>query len=251
MPTHLPKLRVVHIGRNNFTVASDFVLRPHEFNKPVIDHRTVWVKQGWAWGKVREVKELILRTNSSMITFKKFLLLLQVLIKLTLLWECNGIDSLQVIIVFVTQPIGRWVFSDFYSLNSVSWRKVRTCAQINQISTPVSWSKAICRHFVLYQLYFERVISKHFKCLSLCEQYSLIRLFLLCIFLYFLLYLFIVLLGNLSLSQKRVIEKAIFKRRTMTQPSPIEILQTLSKQMSTGMPENLFSDFVLKCNELQ
>lgn len=46
MPTHLPKLRVVHIGRNNFTVASDFVLRPHEFNKPVIDHRTVWVKQG-------------------------------------------------------------------------------------------------------------------------------------------------------------------------------------------------------------
>lgn len=129
-----------------------------------------------------------------MISFKQLLLLFNVLIKLTLFRECDGVYSLQIIIVFVSQPISRRVLRNLDSLDSVCRGKMRSCAQINQVSTSIGRGKSIFRDFVLDQFHFERIVSEHLECLSLCQQYSLIRLLLLRIFFYLLLNLLIVLL---------------------------------------------------------
>lgn len=176
----------------------------------------MWIEQGWTWSEIGKVKKFILRANSSMISFKQLLLLFKILIKLTLFGECDGIYSLQIIIVFVSQPISRRVLGNFDSLDSISRGEMRASAQINQVSTSIGRGKPIFRDFVLNQLNFERVVSKHLECLSLCQQYSLIRLLLLRIFFYLLFYLFIVLLRNFSFTYKGVVEKSVIKGWTMT-----------------------------------
>ncbi len=225
--THFPEFWVIHVRRNDFAVASNFVFGSHEFDESVVDYSTVRVKQCWAGSKVCKVKQFILRTNCSMVSLKQFLLLLEILVKLTLFWESNSVNSLQIIVIFVSQPVSRRVFSNFDSLNPISWRKVRTCAQINQITTSIGRCQSIFRYFVFYQLKFERVVGKHLECLSLCQQNSFIGLFLLSISFDFLLNLFIVLLWYFCFSDKGIIEKAIIKRWTMTEPGSIEVFQTL------------------------
>lgn len=41
----LPQLRVIDVGRNDFAVASDAVLRSHQFNQSVVDNRAVREEQ--------------------------------------------------------------------------------------------------------------------------------------------------------------------------------------------------------------
>ena len=183
-----------------------------------------------------------------MVSFEKLLLLFQVLIKLTLLRESNSVNSLQVIIVFVSQPVSRRILCNFDSLNPISWRKMWTRAQINEITTSIGRSKSVLRDFIFYQLNFEWIVGEHLKCLCFCKQNPLVWLLLLSVFLYFLLYFLIVLLRYFCLPDKRIIEKSVVKRWTMAEPSSVKIFQALSKQMSTRMPKNLLPDFVLKRN---
>lgn len=46
---HLPKFRVVDIRRDDLTISSDFVFRPHEFYQSVVDDCSVWVEKSAAW----------------------------------------------------------------------------------------------------------------------------------------------------------------------------------------------------------
>jgi hypothetical protein len=156
----LPELRVVNVGRNHLAVTTDLVLGSHELNQTVVDNRSVWVKQSTTGSESGEIEQVLFRTDVSVVPLGQLLLLFDVIIHLTLLRIRNGIDPLQVVVVLLPQPIGRRVFSHLKSLNLVSRRQVRTCAQINQVSASVGRSQTVLWNLTLNQRHFEWVIGK-------------------------------------------------------------------------------------------
>jgi hypothetical protein len=80
MSAHFPELGVIYIGGYDFAVASYLVFRSHEFDEFVVDDGAVRVKQGAAGREGGEVKELVFRTNSSVIPLDQLLLLFNVFV---------------------------------------------------------------------------------------------------------------------------------------------------------------------------
>lgn len=66
------------------------------------------------------------------------------------------------------------------------------------------------------------------------------------VFLDFLLDRLVISLRESLSSDEGVIEEAVIQRRAVAQPSTIDIFQALAKKMGTGVPEDLFSYFILK-----
>ena len=128
---------------------------------------------------------------------------------------------------------------------------MRTCAKIDEVTASVGRSQAILRYFALDQLNFEGIIGEHLQCFSLAQQDSFVWLFFLGVFLDFLLNGFVISLRESLSSDEGVVEETVVQRRTVTQPSTIDIFQALAEKMCAGMPENFLSHFVLEGKQLQ
>lgn len=126
-----PKLRTVDVRRKDFTIASDFVFRPHKVHEFIVDDGSVRKEHRTSWRQGGPVEQVLLRTDGPVISLGKFLLHLEIFIKLTLFGVGNAVDSLQVIVFFLSQPVGRRVFDNFETLDFICRGKVRSGAQID------------------------------------------------------------------------------------------------------------------------
>ncbi len=107
--THLPQVLVIHVRSHDFLVSSDSVLLSHKRLKPVVDSGSLREEESAAWSELAEVKQSLFRANISVVPLSQLLLLLNILIQEFLFGEGNCVDSLEIIVLLLTQPVSRGV----------------------------------------------------------------------------------------------------------------------------------------------
>lgn len=229
MTTLHPEFRVVNVGTDDFIVASNFVFRSHQLEKSVVNDSSMGFEKSAAGSQVSKVEKSLLGTDVSMVSLSQFLLDSDVLIEFSLFWEWNGINSLQVIVVLVAQPVSSWVFSNLETLDFIGWREMRAGTEIDQVAAPVRWSVSVLRNFVLNQLQLKWIVLEHLQCLVLGQKNSFVWLFLLSIFLDFLFDLLVIGLWQFLVAGKWIIKETWFQGWAMTEPGAIQVLKTLTQ----------------------
>jgi len=76
--THLPQLRIVDIGWDDFGVATYTVLWAHELNESIVNGGAVGIKKGASRRQRSEIEELLFWTDGAVVPLRYLLLLLQV-----------------------------------------------------------------------------------------------------------------------------------------------------------------------------
>lgn len=186
-----------------------------------------------------------------MVSLGEFLLGFDVLLQLGVFGEGNSVDSLQVVVVFVGQPVSRRVFRDLEALDFVGAREMRACAQIDEFSAPVGRCEAFLRDLGLDKLHLEWIVSEHLQSLIFCQDDPLEGLLIMNEFFNVTFNFLVVGLGNLVVAHKAVIEESVVEWRPMAQPGPVELLECFTKEMCTGMPEDLLALDIVEGEELQ
>ena len=117
--TNLPQLRVVNVRRNDLAVPPNAVFSPHQLHQLVVNDCSMGIEECTSRRKCGKVEKLLLGTDDPVIPFSQLLLLLQVIIQLRLLRIRNRINSLQIIVLLLTQPIRRRILSNLKSFDAV------------------------------------------------------------------------------------------------------------------------------------
>lgn len=177
------------------------------------------------------MEQILFRTHVPVVSLREFFLDLQILIKEGLFGESNSVDSLEIVVLLLAQPIGRRVLGDLDALDKVGRRDMGAGAQVDQITAAVGRGEPVFWDFVLNQLGLEGVVGKHLEGFLFGQQNALIGLFLLSVLLDLFLDLLVIGLGNLVLSHEGVIEEAAVQRGTVAQPGSKSVLEALAQQM--------------------
>lgn len=186
-----------------------------------------------------------------MVSLRQLLLLLQVLVKLRLLREGNCINTLQIVILLLAQPVSRGIFSDLETLDPVGRGQVGPSAEIDQIPAAIGRGEPVLGDLVLDELLLEGIVSEKLECFGLGQQNPFVLLLLLSVSSDLLLDAFEIRLRDSVVSDEGIIEETLVERRTVAQPSPVKVLQALAEQMGTRMPENLLSNLVIEREQLK
>lgn len=109
MAGSLPQIDVVHVWSNDLFVSTGPVLLTQKLEKGVVDFGTVWQEEARSGGELVEEEEFLLLTNLSVITLGSLLQVLLVLFQLLLVWERDTVDTLEGIVVGVSEEVGRGV----------------------------------------------------------------------------------------------------------------------------------------------
>jgi hypothetical protein len=116
----LPKLDVVHVGRDDLLVAADEVLLAQKIGELVIDACTVRVEERGAWREVVEEEELLLLADSSVVALRELLLEFEVLVELFLGGEGDAVNALEIVVGVFGEPISGGVLGDLEGFDALS-----------------------------------------------------------------------------------------------------------------------------------
>ena len=94
-------------------------------------------------------------------------------LQLLFIGERNTVDSLQRIIVGITQPVGGRDLSGSKSLDLSSVGNMRTTTQIDQVSASINSGTASIRNLVGQNLHLEWVVGKELQSLILGNDHTL------------------------------------------------------------------------------
>ena len=134
----MPQLDVVHVGRHNLSVSTLVILSLDEVHKGIVDACTVRKEKARTGRELVEEEKLLLLSDLAMVTLRSLFEDLLVLSHLLGVRERDTVDSLERIILGVSQEIRGGVLHDSKSLDSASVGDMRSTAQINQRTATVN-----------------------------------------------------------------------------------------------------------------
>ena len=108
MTTNFPQVNIENIRCYDLLEISSLVLKLHQRNKFVIDHRPMWQKECTTRRKLAiPEKQTLFLTKLPMVAFKRFFSLFNKLLQLVFLWERYSVDSLQAVLSCIALPVTR------------------------------------------------------------------------------------------------------------------------------------------------
>jgi len=105
MTRDLPKLEVVDVRGNDLLVATDAVLVSNHLDKLVVDGGTFGVEEGTAGRHFEMVEEVLSLANLTMVALLGLLSEVDVLVKLLLGGISDTVDSLEIIVGDLSEPV--------------------------------------------------------------------------------------------------------------------------------------------------
>ena len=175
----LPERGVEHVGGHDLVVTALPVLLLDVFHNSVVDAHTVGQPHGGTGRALLEVKELLLLANEAVIALGSLLEELLVGGHLLLIGERDTIDTLEGVVVGVTEEVGRRVLHDGESLDSAGVGNVRTTAKIDKGAVTVDSGSGAVGDLVLDDVLLVGVVGEHLEQILLAHLQSLERLLLL------------------------------------------------------------------------
>ena len=120
-----------------------------ELHQRVVDSHTHRQEEGASWAQLVEHEQLLLLSDLPVIPLLGLLDKLLVLGHQLAIRETDSIDSLQCVVLGVSQEVGRRVFGNSQSLDSASMGYVRTSTEIDQGTTSVDSGRSAIGDLVL------------------------------------------------------------------------------------------------------
>lgn len=111
------------------------------------------------------VKQLLVSPDPSVISALGLFFEVDVFVQRSFARERNAVNSLERVVLRVTQPVGRRILHDFEGFDDLGGWNVGARAQINQVSTLVCSHFAALSNFVTDQRHLEGIVPKQFKSL--------------------------------------------------------------------------------------
>lgn len=102
----LPQVGLVHVGSHNLVETTGSVFALDQVHEGVVNAYTVWQEEGGTGGGFVEEEKLLVLADLSVIAFGSLSKEVLVLLKLLLVGERNTSNSLDRLVLAVTEPVG-------------------------------------------------------------------------------------------------------------------------------------------------
>lgn len=123
-----------------------------------------------------EEEQLLFLANLSVITLGCFLNELFVFGHLLLVWEGDTIQTLQRVVLCITQKVRCRVLGDHHGLYATSVWNVGTTAQVNERTATVDSCRGAIGNLIINDVYFVWVVLEHLKQVLLGNHQTFKRL---------------------------------------------------------------------------
>lgn len=120
-----------------------------------------------------ESEKLHLLADVSVVSLCQFFLALNMRIQVLLLWEGNTVDSLEIVIRVLSEPVSGRVLLDLECFHVSSIGQVRSRAEIDKLAALVRSGHAVFGDLICDQLHFERVMLEELESLRFGEDNTL------------------------------------------------------------------------------
>lgn len=162
--------------------------------------------------------------------------------------ETDTIDSLQVIIGVLTQPVSSRGLGDLEGLSLSSGWQMGTSAQIDKGTRLVSSGDGVLGNLVGDQLSLERIVLEEFKSFLLGEIDLLETVVFFRELLDSLFDLLELVRRDSVITEIGIVVETVLQRRTNTEMATVFLFQSTSQDVGTGMPEDLNYHFKSQLN---
>ncbi len=134
-----------------------------EIDQRVVNAGTVWQKETASWTQLMEKEQLLLPSDLAVIAFGGFFQELLVRRHFFRGRKRNTINTLQRVVLGVSQKIRRRVLGNCKSLDTTGIRNMRPITQVNQRTTSVNGRGSAVRNFGLDEFDLVLVVLEHFQ----------------------------------------------------------------------------------------
>lgn len=162
MTRFLPEFGVVNVRGDDFFVPAVAVLFTHDREQLVINNSAMGMEERGACRDLIELEKTLVHSDLAVVAFSDFLLNTDVFFEFFVIGERNTIDTLQRVIIFLTEPVSTGGLGDHHGFDLTSGLHVGACAEIDQVAATVSHGLAAFGDLGLDKLNFERVLLEHF-----------------------------------------------------------------------------------------
>lgn len=179
MTRGLPQIGLVHVGGHDLSESSLAILALQKIHQSIVDTRTVGEEEGRTRRSFIEEEQLLILTNLSVIPLLSLSKEVLVLVKLLLVGERNTSNSLDGLVLAVTQPVSGRVPDDGESLDISSVRDVRSSAQIDEGAASIDGTLGAIGHSLVDEVFLVLAVLEHLEEFVLGHLQTLKRLLLL------------------------------------------------------------------------
>ena len=254
MTGRLPQLRVVHVRRNNLVKAAPAVLALDKLLQCVVDTRTVWQPETAARTQLVEHEQLLLTADAAVVALGGLGQKVLVFGHLLLIRERNTIQTLQRVILLVTQEVRGRVLEDRHGFDAACVRNVRANTQVNHRTAAVHGSRRAIWDLRVDNVDLVLVVLEHLQKLLLGQHRTLKRLLVLHSQINQLLKGIKVLRANstiTAITHTHLIVEAFVCGRANAQMAAIVSFSRLTENVGRRVPEHTLSLRMVKVKQLQ